>query len=305
MRRRKTRRGDLVTTMSDARAPMVLLSFDLSQVEARIELMLAAATPEFAGTDVARECVRLATAHPSEFDIHRWSASVIMNKSEADVKDTEEEPERYLGKRMMHGFMRGMGATTMADNMLVDGYVVTPETCERRLQRLASRLPAIPDGFFLDIRRQIMRYRGLGTTWGAIWRCEYQRLEEHLYAEGYSYQPVRETVDLINQCGYLPLRAAIRKRRLSPVAGRPAPAINVHGHDSLLVSVHPDDAYPVAAFIEKTLGGVTRQYAAGTLQVPVTYAIGETWKAAHEWKRLPGEATLRDAAWACSARAGG
>ena len=41
---------------------MILLGIDLSQVEARVELLLAAATPEFEGTDVAKECIKLATA---------------------------------------------------------------------------------------------------------------------------------------------------------------------------------------------------------------------------------------------------
>lgn len=281
---------------------MILLGVDLSQVEARVELLLAAATPEFAGTDVAKECVRLATAHPSEFDIHRFSGAVCFDKSEADVLDTDENPERYLGKRMMHGFMRGMGASTMADNLLVEGIVVTPETVSRRLGRLAARLPAIPEGYFPDISRQIMRYRGLGTTWGGIWRCDWQRLEEHLYAIGYSYQPVRETVDLINQCGFLPLREAIRMRRLMPHAERPTPRIHVHGHDSLLTSVHPDDAWIVAEFLDRTLGRAVRRYAAADLQVPVTYSLGETWKATHELKRLPDKKTFRDMAWDCASR---
>lgn len=278
--------------------PMILLSADLSAVEFRIEMMLAAGTPEFAGTDVAKECIRLATAHPAEFDPHRYSASICFGKSEADVKDTDDEPERYLGKRMMHGFCRGMGAATMADNLLVEGIVLTPEEVSRRLGRLAAKLPAIPDGFFPDVRRQIMRYYALGTTWGGIWRCNFQQLEEPLYGKGYSYQPVRETVDLINQCGFLPLVEAIKLRRLLAYK-RPVPRIHVHGHDSLLVSVHPDDAYAVAAFLDRELGGTVRQYAAGSLRVPVTYGLGATWKAKHEVKRLPDQKTFRNMAWDC------
>ena len=279
---------------------MVMFNADLSQVEARVELMLAAATPEFVGTDVAKECVRLATAHPAEFDIHRWSAATVFACSEADVKDTDDEPMRYLGKRTMHGFMRGMGAHRLADLLLVDGHVVTPETCEQRLGRLHARIPAIQDGFFVDVRRQIMRYRALGTTWGGIWRCDYARLEEPLYGKGYSYQPVRETVDLINQCGFLPLRNAIKLRRLVPVKDRPTPRLHVHGHDSLTGSAHPDDVWSVFAFIDRTLGGVTRNYAAGPLRCPVTYGVGATWKTTHEWKKLPTYKECRDAAWACA-----
>ena len=261
--------------------------------------MLAASTPEFAGTDVAKECVRLATAHPADFDIHTWTGSVIFEKSERDVKDTDEEPERFIGKVTAHGYSRGMGASTMADFLLKMGHVVTPETCERRLAKLAARLPAIPEGYFPDIRRQVMRYRGLGTTWGGIWRCDYQRFEEGLYGEAYSYQPVRETVDLINQCGFLPLRDAIAFRRLLPDQKRPCPRIHVHGHDSLVISVHPDDAWDVARFIDRTLGSEVRQYASGALQVPVTLSVGETWKSRYEWKRLPSHKEMRDAAYDC------
>jgi hypothetical protein len=270
-----------------------------SQVEARVELLLAAASEEFFGTDIAKECVRLATAHPADFDIHTWSASICFDKSESEVKNTKDEPERHMGKTTMHGFMRGMGAATLADNMLKQGYVVTPETVQRRLAKLAAKLPAIPEGYFPDVRRQQMRYRGLATTWGGIYRCDGMRLEEPLYAKGYSYQPVRETVDLINQRGFLPLRRAIQLRRLNPIAGRPTPRVHIHGHDSLTGSCHPDDAYTIFAFLEKTLAQHIRHFAAGDLQVPVGYGLGSTWDTTYEWKRLPSKEEVRAAAWAC------
>jgi hypothetical protein len=286
---------------------MIIFSCDLSQVEARVELMLAAATPEFAGTDVAKECIRLATAHPAEFDIHTWSAAVALGKSESEISDKpppdgSQPSDRQIGKTTMHGFMRGMGAQTMADSLLKSGYVVTPEMCELRLNKLAAKLPAIPDGYFPDIRRQLMRYRGLATTYGAIWRCDWFRLGEELYGKGYSYQPVRETVDLINQEGFLPLMNAINLRKLNPVVGRPTPVVHVHGHDSLTTSVHPEDAWQVASFIERTLGSCERRYAAGVLKVPVTYSLGSTWKSAVEFKRLDNQQKFRDAAYACSER---
>lgn len=279
---------------------MIVAGFDLSQVEARIEFMLAAGTPEFYGTDVGKEFVRLATAHPEDFDIHRYSGSITFDKSELDVT----ADERQDGKSFMHGFCRGMGAVRLCDELLKKrGIVITPETAERRLGRLASRLPAIPDGFFPDVRRQIMRFYGLGTTYGGIWRCNYQRLEEPLYAKGYSYQPVRETQDLINQNAFLPLRNAIRVKRLTLPATmglERVPRLHVHGHDSLTLSVHPDDAYMVFSFVERLLGGVVRYYKAGALKVPVTYSLGSTWKGKYEFKRLPDKQTVRDAAWACA-----
>lgn len=275
---------------------MVLIGADLSQVEARVELLLAAASTNYEGTDAAKECVRLATAHPSEFDIHRWSGSVTFEKSEADVT----KDERQDGKSFMHGFMRGMGAQKLCDELLKKrGIVVTPETATRRLGRLDARLPAVRDGFFVDVRMQIMRYRALGTTWGGIWRCDWQKLEEPLYAKGYSYQPVRETVDLINQCGFLPLREAIKQRRLLYITDPTrVPRLHVHGHDSLLASVHPDDAWDVMAFLDRMMGGTVRKYRAAELRVPVTYGLGATWECPTEWKKLPSRKEVRDAAWA-------
>lgn len=287
---------------------MIGLNADLSQVESRAELMLAAASDEFIGTDVAKECVRMATAMPWEFDIHTWTAAVALDKSEKDVTDkapegmASEPSDRQIGKTSGHGFMRGIGAQTQSDTLLKMGYVVPVETCQLRLDRLAAKLPAIPFGYFPDVQRQCMRYRGLATTYGGIWRCDDQKLEEPLYAIGYSYQPQRETVDLLNQEGLLPLRDAIRLRRLTPHPTRPTPRIHVHGHDSLFLSVHPDDCYDVMAFLDRTLGRCERRYAAGTLRVPVTYGIGETWKARYEWKRLPSREEVRDAAWDCEAR---
>jgi hypothetical protein len=279
---------------------MILAGADLAQVEAKIELMLAAGTPEFYGTDIGKECIRLAQAHPAEFDIHRYSGAITFDKAEADVT----ADERQDGKSFMHGFMRGMGAQKLCNELLKKrGIVITPETAEYRLGRLRMRLPAIPDGFFPDVRRQIMRFFSLGTTYGGIWRCNWQRLEEPLYAKGYSYQPVRETQDLINQNGFLPLCNAIKVKRLSLPATygmERVPRIHVHGHDSLTMSVHPDDAYMVLAFLEKTLGGVVRYYAAGALKVPVTYSLGENWKTRFEFKKLPSKKEVREAAYACA-----
>jgi hypothetical protein len=279
----------------------IFFQFDLSQVEARVELLLAASTPEFTGTDVAKECVRLATAHPSEFDIHTWSASVALAKSETDIRDTDEHPERFTGKTTMHGFMRGMGAQRLSDTLLVRGYVVTPEECERRIGRLIARLPAIQDGFFVDVRRQIMRYRGLGTTWGAIWRCDGYRLDDSLYGTGYSYQPQRETIDLLNQQGLLPLRNAVQNRTLALHA---APKVHIHGHDSLTMSIDPRDAFTLMEFIEQSLALHKRHYAAAILQVPVGYGLGENGKMRYEFKRLPAPKDALDAAMDCAARVG-
>lgn len=282
---------------------MLLAGADLSQVEARVEFMLAASSPEFYNTDIGKEFVRLATAHPSEFDIHTYSASIALNKPESeitDVKGTDQPSERQIGKTTMHGFCRGMGANTMSDSLLRKGYVVTPETCATRLARLATRLPAIPDGFFMDVKRQLMRFRGLATTWGGIWRCDWQALAEELYGKGYSYQPVRETVDLINQCGFLPLRRELRRRLATgDIPPERIPRIHVHGHDSLLWSSHPDDVYDAFAFLDRTMGTTTRRYFSGELRVPVTYQIGSTWKAKWEFKKLPSREECRDAAWAC------
>lgn len=282
---------------------MVLPGADLSQVEARVEFMLAASTQEFYGSSIGKEFVRLATAHPADFDIHTYAASIALGKPESEITDLkggDQPSERQIGKVTMHGFCRGMGAQTMSDQMLKKGFVVTPETCSLRLGRLAARLSAIPEGYFFDVRRQVLRWRGLATTWGGIWRCDWQALGEELYGKAYSYQPVRETVDLINQCGFLPLRWAIRERiRAGNFAPWRIPRIHVHGHDSMLWSSHPDDVYPVFEFLDRTLGRTTRKYYAGELTVPVTYQIGNTWKPKYEWKKLPEKNECRDAAWAC------
>lgn len=289
------------------KSKMLLAGIDLSGVEARIELMLAAGTPEFFNTDIGKECVRLAQAHPNDFDIHKYAASIALDKPESSITDFKidgQQSERQTGKTNMHGFMRGMGAQTMSDSLLKKGYVVTPETCQKRLARLTARLPAIPDGYFVDVRRQAMRFRGLATTWGGIYRCDWQRLDEELYGKMYSYQPVRETVDLINQCGFLPLRREIKTRLLLPSISRERiPRIHVHGHDSLLVSVYPDDVYPLFEFLEHTLGSVERKYYAGSLRVPITFAIGSTWKAETEWKKLPSRTECTEASWACVEKA--
>lgn len=281
---------------------MVLAGWDLSQIEARVELMLAASTTEFHGSEIGKECVRLATAHPEDFDIHTYVAAIALDKPESEITDLkggDQPSERQIGKTTGHGWMRGMGAQTMSDNYLKKGWVITPETCSLRLARLDMKLPVIRGGFMPDVCRQIMRFRGLATTFGGIWRCDWQALGEELYGSGYSYQPQRECVDLLNQCSLLPLRNAIRARMGDRFPIVRIPRLQVHAHDALLSSMHPDDVYPVFKFVDQTLAKTVRRYYSGELPTYVTYQVGSTWKAKVEWKRLPNEKECRDAAWAC------
>lgn len=281
---------------------MVLAGWDLSQIEARVELMLAGSTTEFYGTDIGKECVRLATAHPKDFDIHTYVAAIALDKPESEITDHkggDQPSERQIGKTTGHGWMRGMGGQTMSDNLLKKGYVVTPEVCSQRISRISAKLPAIEHGFFPDVRRQCMRFRGLATTFGGIWRCDWQALGEELYGSGYSYQPQRECVDLLNQCSLLPLQQEIRARVKPGLPYDRCPRMHVHAHDALLSSVHPDDVYPMFQYVDATLGKTVRRYYSGELPTYVTYQVGATWKAKVEWKSLPSEKECRDAAWAC------
>jgi len=281
---------------------MTLAGWDLSQIEARVELMLAASTTEFYGTDIGKECVRLATAHPQDFDIHTYVAAIALDKPEhliTDAKGGDQPSERQIGKTTGHGWMRGMGAQTMSDQMLKKGYVVTPETCALRISRISAKLPAIEHGFFPDVCRQVMRFRGLATTFGGIWRCDWQALGEELYGSGYSYQPQRECVDLLNQCSLIPLNKEIRARIAPGMPYDRVPRLQVHAHDALLGSFHPDDVYPSFQYIDATLGKTVRKYYSGELPTYVTYQVGPTWKPLIEWKALPSEKECRDAAWAC------
>lgn len=266
----------------------VFVEVDCSQAESRIVYTVS-------GDDALYE---LALAPPDKFDTHSYNAALILG---AQPKPTEryryhaadldgrtlgwvDFDQRYFGKRVEHGAQRGLGGDKMADELLKDGVVKTPEECQRAIDTYHTKKPGV-GAYFEWIRWQIMREKALTNSWGFRWDVAWETMDHELYRRAYSLIPQSEVAFLLNTWGVVPAADYLRAG-----AGRLAAQV----HDSVLVSM-PADADTIHAFLTYIHGWLTqpRVYTSRRgpreLSMPVEVKIGRTWAFADkiEWKRLP------------------
>lgn len=244
----------------------IFLAADLSVAESRVERMLSRDP----------EAIRIAQSKPWEYDEHTSAAADVFSVATKDVT----KMQRYLGKKTGHAAQRGMGGDRMQGELLKDGYAYTIEQCNDFVRAYHAKNPWIEGAYFPDIRKQLLRYRALASTRGAIMFFDFERLDEETYRKAYSFLPQREVADNINEWGFAPLDDAF-------VAGRwPGAAINLQVHDELLISCWPEDAYEIAAFLERNLEQPIF-FDSKPLVIPVTFKLGSTWACEYEFKQLP------------------
>lgn len=268
--------------------PNIFFECDLSQVESRILYMLTG-DPRM---------VELARIKPWEADMHTYNAALIFGTPETELQRClalpKDDPahklakeKRYLGKRTTHGAQRDMYGKRLSSNLLNEGYVYTEEQCDKLLDSYHNRFPAIRHNYFKEIRRLVMRERSLTSTWGRTLDFRYDRLEDDLFREAYSFLPQAENADLMNQWGLIPFWKWMKER-----VGRPP---NVQVHDSLLASLPPELCYDAAVFLRDRLER-PRRYAGELLSVPCEFTLGTTWAGDIDFKQLPDRDTFTDAA---------
>ena len=223
---------------------------------------------------------------PDEYDQHAVSASIIFGIPESEVT----YDQRQLGKKTVHGVERGMMGETLADNLLKDGYVHTPDECQRWIDIILRREKGI-QRYFDWIVREVLNYGRLTNSWNRCWDVKHEQLNAALYRRAYSWTPQSEVSDLVIQWGIKPLREYIRTQ----YPGRARLCCTVY--DSILISCEPEIAYDLAAFVTPLLQQ-TRTYhgAAGDveLSMPVEFKVGTTWKGEKEWKKLPSREEMNE-----------
>ena len=169
----------------------------------------------------------------------------------------------------------------LSEVLLKDGIIITPEEGQRMIEAVVEH--DIPElrGWQSEIRKRLLRDRALTTEWGRELLFTYERLDEEAYRRGYAFIPQSSLAAILNQWGMIPLDAAIER-------GEFRAAINVNNHDSLLVSVHPDDVWPVWQFLRRSLER-PRTYWGVELVIPVTLKVGMNWafEPGVEFKRPP------------------
>ena len=264
----------------------IFLEADLSQAEGR-EVLALTGDPEM---------VRLAQTKPWEFDMHVHNMAIVFETT-VDALDTlkktnkaEFDKKRYIGKKGVHGAQRDMGGARLAGELLKDGFVVSARQANGYLEAYHTANPAIR-AWFARVRETVTRDRMLTNSWGRRIDFTYDRLDDNVFRQAYSWQPQSEIADLMNQWGVIPVT-----RYCQQVLGR---VPNVQVHDSLLISCWPKEAYGLACCLRDHLER-PRLINGTPLSIPVEYKLGRTWAGNIEFKRLPSEAEFTEKAMALS-----
>lgn len=232
-------------------------------------------------------------------DPHSKAGSIAFKVPESQV--TREQ--RYAGKRARHGGNYGLMGQNLADQLLKEGIVYTAEECQRMMDDIIDKdTPEVRD-YHRMVRRLLMRDRALTNSWGWTISYEYERLGDDLYRRGYALLPQSDQGIWMSLWGLVPLDGWIEARKevkhISFMAqGRPHPAIHQDGHDSLLTSVHPFDAWSVAKVMQASLER-PRMYDGIELTLYLEYSLGSSWDAQdmQEFKQLPSKEEFTAAAF--------
>jgi len=184
--------------------------------------------------------------------------------------------------------------------LLKEGIVYTAEECQQMMDDIIDKdTPEVRD-YHRWVRRLLMRDRALTNSWGWTIDYKHERLGDDLYRRGYALLPQSDQGIWMSVWGLVPLDAWIEAHK--PTArwhGLPAPAIHQDGHDSLLISVHPLDAWSVARVMQASLER-PRMYDGIELTLYLEYSLGTSWDAGdmREFKWLPSKKEFTEAAFA-------
>jgi uracil-DNA glycosylase family 4 len=246
----------------------LLLEVDLSQAEDRI--VKAYCVAGMAPSRRREELLWRASAPPHENDEHTRAAVTLFPRA---TLATVTPDQRYLAKRVRHASNYGEMGATLSDVMLKDGLVHTAEECQRMLDAIHSADPEVQAIYQRGVRATLMRTRRLTNPWGWFIDFLHERLDDTLYRRGYAWRPQSTVPQIINQWGMVPLDQLARE-------GRVRAHIHLQGHDSLLVSVHPDDAWRVAVFLRASLERLLiyeGPSGAVDLTIPIELKLGRRW----------------------------
>lgn len=238
------------------------MEVDLSQAEGR-DVYMRTRDPRL---------VQMAQTHPADYDMHRAEASEIFSNALGYRVGPEEvtDKQRYLGKKTVHGAQRGMHGARLSGELLKEGSVLSARDCEELLEAYHAGKPSIRDVYFKEIRDEIWKEKKLTNLWGREIHFPYDRWDETLYREGYSFKPQSDIADLLNQWGLIPVDWYIREYNLKT-------RIVAQVHDALWFLGHPDDAWYVAEYMRQCIERPV-DYFGNPLVMPCTLKIGKTAK---------------------------
>jgi DNA polymerase len=284
------RAPEVRSTFIPDRPDHVLVELDASQIESRLVYVMSG--------DPALQ--KLAMLSPDEFDQHSYNAHIVYGASKQkllgeksyEVKSPDlvhlgyvSYDQRYLGKRFSHGAQRGMGGEKLAELLLNEDIVLTPDECQRRIDRWLRELPGHND-YFEWVRWKVLREKQLTTSWGFCWNVEHEKMDADLYRRAYSLLPQSECAFLLYSV-LVPTWRAIREFGIDA-------RVLTSVYDSVVLSI-VNDASTIARIITPMFQwlGKPRTYATRTghfaLSMFGEVKIGRDWSMRDgvEWKRCP------------------
>lgn len=251
----------------------VFLEMDLSQAESR-EVGMLTRDPRL---------MEKAQTPPWEFDVHTDNAMLIFGCKREEVTKLR----RFLGKKAVHASNYGMRGFKLSEELLKDGYVFTPDECDRMIDRYLAANPAIVE-WQKDTRIEVLEFKMLANSWGRRLDFSSARMNDDIYRRAYAFRPQSEVADLLNQWGLVPVYQYIK-------SWFGEAHLNTHGHDSLLISAPPSNVYALAEFLRKSLER-PRRIGGGVLKMPCEFKLGMNWGSMMEFKRLPTQKKFEEAA---------
>ena len=189
----------------------------------------------------------------------------------------------------------GMHGKRLSEELLKDGYVYTPDECQRMIDRRLEASPAILT-LQQQVRMQIMRHRYLANSWGWGLSFQYERLGDDVYRRAYAYRPQSDIGILTNLWGTAPLHEWITMRRQQErTAAWRMTRLVLQVHDALVVCAPPETVYEVATQMRALLER-PHLYGGVELTIPVELGVSGSWAKGKEWKIFPGREEMEEVA---------
>jgi DNA polymerase-1 len=159
--------------------------------------------------------------------------------------------------------------------------------CQGYIDSYFRAFPAIRE-YFRGIQNQLFRERKLTNLWGRELTFPWDRFSDEMFREAYSFPMQSNCADWMNLYGVIPLHQWLTERNAKS-------RLLLTVHDSLLLSLHPDEAWDLLSFIVPSLEAPV-QYPAGPLVTPMEIAIGKNWgDKSIEFKKPPDPQELQAA----------
>lgn len=173
-----------------------------------------------------------------------------------------------------------MHGNKCSEVLLKDGYSLSPKQCERLQSRYFNFAPGIAH-WQQRTRMEVVSTRSLTNSWARRIEFPYQRFGDQLYRQAYAWRPQSDIARHLNR-GWTMLHTFLK-------AGNYRSRVNLQLHDALLVSVYPEEAWPIAQYFVQVLEEAHNYYGVN-LRIPTEIKLGHAWGQGTEWKQLPSQA---------------